>query len=60
MRRQWKAWEERSQDQARNAGSLIIADVDRKPFMDQMSWIYDKLLADGKMRQFVERIRSVQ
>jgi tripartite ATP-independent transporter DctP family solute receptor len=60
MRRQWKAWEERSREQARNAGSLIIAEIDRKPFMDRMSGIYDKLLTDGKMRQLVERIRSVQ
>jgi tripartite ATP-independent transporter DctP family solute receptor len=60
MRRQWKAWEDRAQEQARNAGSLIITDIDRKPFMDRMSGIYDKLLTDGKMRQFVERIRSVQ
>jgi tripartite ATP-independent transporter DctP family solute receptor len=60
MRRQWKSWEERSQEQARNSGALIIADIDRKPFMDAMSGIYDKLLTDGRMRQFVERIRSVQ
>jgi tripartite ATP-independent transporter DctP family solute receptor len=60
MRRQWKAWEERSQEQARNAGSLVIKEIDRKPFMDAMSPIYDKLLTDGRMRQFVMRIRSVQ
>jgi tripartite ATP-independent transporter DctP family solute receptor len=60
MRRQWKAWEERSQEQAKNAGSLIISEIDRKPFMDAMSGIYDKLLVDAKLRQFVERIRKVQ
>ena len=60
MRRQWNAWEERSQEQARNAGSLIITEIDRKPFMDAVSGIYDKLPAAGKLRQFVERIRKVQ
>ena len=35
-------------------------EIDRKPFMDAVSGIYDKLPADGKLRQFVERIRKVQ
>ena len=34
-----EGWEERSRKQAEKAGSVIIADLDRKPFEDAMSGI---------------------
>jgi hypothetical protein len=39
---------------------VIIADLDRKPFMDAMSGIYHKSLSDQRIKSLVERIRQVQ
>jgi tripartite ATP-independent transporter DctP family solute receptor len=60
MREQWKAWEERSRDQAQKAGAVVITDFDKKAFMDAMAEIYDKSLGDPKLRQLVDRIRKVE
>jgi len=60
MRQQWKAWEERARDQARKAGSVIVTEFEKKPFMDAMSDIYRDALADPKLSQLVERIRQVK
>lgn len=60
MRQQWKAWEERAREQALKAGSLVVSDVQKKPFMDAMAGIYDKVLSDPKIRALVERIRQVE
>jgi tripartite ATP-independent transporter DctP family solute receptor len=60
MRAHWKAWEERSREQAERAGVLIVNDFDRKPFVDAMSVIYDKLPTAGRMRELVARIRQVR
>jgi len=60
MRQQWRAWEERAREQAEKAGSVIVTDVDKKPFMDAMSGIYDKLLGEPKLKELVDRIRHVE
>jgi TRAP-type C4-dicarboxylate transport system substrate-binding protein len=60
MRRQWLAWEERARDQAKKAGAVIVADVDKKPFIDAMSGIYHKSLNDERIKALVDRIRQVQ
>jgi len=60
MRKQWKDWEARAREQAQKAGSVIVTDFDRKPFMDAMSEIYDKSLGDPKLRELVDRIRKVE
>jgi tripartite ATP-independent transporter DctP family solute receptor len=60
MRHQWKAWEERARDQARKAGTMIVTDLDKKPFMDAMADIYRGALADPRLGQLVERIRQVK
>jgi len=60
MRQQWKAWEERARDQARKAGTVIITEFEKKPFMDAMSDIYRGVLADQKLSRLVERIRQVK
>jgi len=60
MRQQWKEWEERAREQAERAGSVIVTDIDKKPFMDAMSGIYDKLLDDPKLKELVDRIRHVE
>jgi len=60
MRQQWKAWEERARDQARKAGTVIITEFEKKPFMDAMSDIYRGVLADPKLSRLVERVRQVK
>lgn len=60
MRDQWTAWEERSRQEAKKAGNVIISDFDKKPFEDAMKPIYDRAVSDPKLLELVERIRQVQ
>jgi len=60
MRRQWKSWEERSRQQAQQAGCIVITEFDKRPFMDAMTEIYDKFLSDPKLRTLVDRIRQAE
>ncbi len=60
MRGIWATLEERSRQQARAAGNIIITEIDRKPFEDAMSGIYSKVMIDDEARQLIERIRQVQ
>jgi tripartite ATP-independent transporter DctP family solute receptor len=60
MRQQWRAWEERARDQAQKAGAVIVADIDKKPFIDAMSGIYHKSLNDERIKGLVDRIRQVR
>jgi TRAP-type C4-dicarboxylate transport system substrate-binding protein len=59
MREIWAAREDRSREQARAAGNIIIADIDRKPFENAMRGIYAKVMTDEDARQLIERIRQV-
>jgi tripartite ATP-independent transporter DctP family solute receptor len=60
MRNLWNGLEEQSRQQARAAGSVVVADFDRKPFEKAMSAIYADAVTDQDLRQLVERIRRVQ
>jgi tripartite ATP-independent transporter DctP family solute receptor len=60
MRKQWRAWEERSREEARKVGNVVIGEFDKKPFVDAMAGIYDKSMADERIRVLVERIRQAQ
>jgi tripartite ATP-independent transporter DctP family solute receptor len=60
MRELWTGLEDRSHQQARAAGNIIIADFDRKPFEDAMSVIYANMMNDAAARQLIERIRQVK
>jgi TRAP-type C4-dicarboxylate transport system substrate-binding protein len=60
MRQLWSGLEEKSRQQARAAGNLII-EVDRKPFADAMASVYSKPIAESVEQQhLIERIRQVQ
>jgi len=58
MRQQWKSWEERSREQAQQAGCLVITDFDKRAFVDAMAEIYDKFASDPKLKSLVDRIRQ--
>ena len=60
MRELWSELEERSRQQARAAGNVVVADIDRKPFEAAMEPIYVKAAADPSARELIERIRQVQ
>ena len=42
------------------AGTMIVTEFDKKPFMDAMGDIYRDALADPKLSQLVDRIRQVK
>jgi TRAP-type C4-dicarboxylate transport system substrate-binding protein len=60
MRKQWQDWEISSRQQAQKAGTVIIADIDKQPFADAVSGVYDRALQEPKLRQLAERIRQAQ
>jgi tripartite ATP-independent transporter DctP family solute receptor len=60
MRELWTGWEERSRQQAKAAGNMIIADIDKRPFEQAMSAIHIQTVTDPDLRQLIERIRQVQ
>jgi tripartite ATP-independent transporter DctP family solute receptor len=60
MRTLWSGLEERSRQQARNAGNTIVSSFDRRPFEEAVSTIYPKMVTDPNLQQLVERIRQVQ
>jgi TRAP-type C4-dicarboxylate transport system substrate-binding protein len=60
MRELWSGLEERSRQQARAAGNIVISDFDRRPFEDAVRAIHQKAVTDPDMQQLIERIRQVQ
>lgn len=60
MRGLWKASEAEARLQARNAGVTVIEDIDQEPFAAAVQPLYDRALSDERMRDLVDRIRSVR
>ena len=58
MREQWRAWEERSRREAQLGGVTIIDNIDKKPFEEAMTGLYDRMLTDRKIKALVDRIRE--
>jgi tripartite ATP-independent transporter DctP family solute receptor len=60
MRSRWSELEERARVEARQSGVTIVADIDKKPWIDAMAPVYEKTLADPGLKALVDRIREVQ
>jgi tripartite ATP-independent transporter DctP family solute receptor len=60
MRAQWQSWEERSKQQAADAGVTIIDKFDRKPFEDATRPLRDEMRADPKFGPLIDRILAAQ
>ncbi|MEJ1159496.1 TRAP transporter substrate-binding protein [Prosthecomicrobium sp. N25] len=60
MRAQWSEWEERSQKAAKEAGAVIVTDVDKKAFAAAMQPVYDRFVTDPRMQALIERIRKLE
>jgi len=59
MRGQWRAWEERSRNQAIEAGNTIVSTFDRKPFVDAMQGLHASAEKDPKLKRLIDMIRAV-
>jgi tripartite ATP-independent transporter DctP family solute receptor len=60
MREIWKSWEERARADAARHGATVIADFDVEPFRRALEPLYQRALADPRMRDLVERIRALR
>ncbi|WP_370878251.1 MULTISPECIES: TRAP transporter substrate-binding protein [Rhodoplanes] len=57
MREQWNTLEEHSRAQARAAGTTIVADFDRAPFVAAMAAVNARV-TDPQLRRLIDRIRE--
>lgn len=60
MRRQWSELEARSRRQAQEAGNVIVAEFDRRPFEAAMAGVHAKSAADPALGELIARIRRAQ
>ncbi len=60
MHMQWRAYEERSREEARSAGTQIIEQFDRAPFEAAMKPIYDEATKNARVRALVDKIRAAK
>ncbi|MBR0794462.1 TRAP transporter substrate-binding protein [Bradyrhizobium jicamae] len=60
MREKWNELEERSRQQAEQAGVKIVTDIDRKPLEAAMAGIYARAESDPAIAALIERIRNVE
>ncbi|WP_051382420.1 TRAP transporter substrate-binding protein [Bradyrhizobium sp. Tv2a-2] len=60
MHEKWRDLEQRSREQAEEAGVTVIRDFDRKPFEAAMAPIYQKARRDPAAAALIDRIRKVE
>jgi len=60
MRKLWDAKELESRKKVEAAGVQVVDKVDKKPFMDAMKPVYDKLVTDPKLKAMVKRVQDTK
>jgi tripartite ATP-independent transporter DctP family solute receptor len=60
MRKLWDAQELESRKKVEAAGVQVVDKVDKKPFMDAMKPVYDKLVTDPKRKAMVKRVQDTK
>jgi tripartite ATP-independent transporter DctP family solute receptor len=60
MRKLWDAKELESRKRVEAAGVQVVDKVDKKPFMDAMKPVYDKLVTDPKLKAMVKRVQDTK
>lgn len=60
MRELWVAQEKKSEDKVRAAGSEIITDIDKTPFIEAMKPVYEKYVKSEKLKDMVARIQATE
>ncbi|SFC02197.1 TRAP transporter substrate-binding protein [Tropicimonas isoalkanivorans] len=60
QRELWAEREAESEEKVRAAGSEIITDIDKTPFIEAMDPVYEKYVTDETLKDLVARIRAVE
>lgn len=60
MRELWVAQEKKSEEKVRAAGSEIITDIDKTPFIEAMKPVYEKYVKSDKLKDMVARIQATE
>ncbi|MCY0096325.1 TRAP transporter substrate-binding protein [Hoeflea ulvae] len=60
MRELWVAQEKKSEEKVRAAGSEIITDIDKTPFIEAMKPVYEKYVTSEKLKDMVARIQATE
>jgi TRAP-type C4-dicarboxylate transport system substrate-binding protein len=60
MHEKWRDLEQRSREQAEEAGVTVIRDFDRKPFEAAMAPLYEKAQRDPATAALIDRIRKAE
>jgi tripartite ATP-independent transporter DctP family solute receptor len=60
MRELWVAQEKKSEDKVRAAGSEIITDIDKTPFIEAMKPVYEKYVTSENLKDMVSRIQATE
>ena len=60
MRELWIAREAASEQLVRDAGSEIVTDIDKQPFIDAMVPVYEKYITSPELVDLVARIQAVE
>ena len=60
MRELWDKKELDSRKKVEAAGVQVVDKVDKKPFMDAMQPVYDKLVTDPKLKAMVKRVQDTK
>lgn len=60
MRELWVAQEKASEDKIRAAGSEIVTDIDKGPFIEAMKPVYEKYVKSDKLKDMVARIQATE
>jgi tripartite ATP-independent transporter DctP family solute receptor len=60
MRKLWDAKELESRKKVEAAGVQVVDKLDKKPFMEAMKPVYDKLVTDPKLKAMVKRVQDTK
>lgn len=60
MRELWAANEKASEDKIRAAGTEIITDIDKTPFIEAMVPVYEKYVTTPELKDLVARIQATE
>lgn len=60
MRNIWRSWEEQARKDAESSGVTLTTTFDRAPFERAMEPVYQRFMANERIRDLVTRIRAVR
>ncbi|MGI6854669.1 TRAP transporter substrate-binding protein [Mesorhizobium sp. 1B3] len=60
MRALWAAREAASEKTVRDAGSEVVTEIDKQPFIDAMKPVYEQFVKSDKLKDLVSRIQATE